>query len=302
MAKALINEYSLFPKREKHLNRGEEETLKRGTLVFPIQYYLSNTVDARYDLPVHWHKEFELIHVISGEYHILVGHKVEALHKDDLCIIPGKILHGDAEQKSIALFESVVFNPDMIRIHGYVSDDFINSVISGNLDLENVISAKNTAILNFAEQLFETFKNADEGYELRIPALILLIFSEIKKQHLYSQKKILSEKKQKQTEQFESVLNYIKENYNENISLESLAEIAGLSPKYFCRLFREVTCRSPIEYLNWFRVNMACDKLRNSGAKLADIATDCGFNDLSYFIKTFKHYKGITPLKYRNIE
>ena len=47
---------------------------------------------------------------------------------------------------------------------------------------------------------------------------------------------------------------------------------------------------------------MACDKLRGSDRKLSDIAADCGFNDLSYFIKTFRNYKGVTPLKYRNTE
>ncbi|MBQ3686678.1 MAG: helix-turn-helix transcriptional regulator, partial [Treponema sp.] len=121
-------------------------------------------------------------------------------------------------------------------------------------------------------------------------------------QQLYRRKKVLSEKKERQAQQFETVLNYIKEHYQEQIGLETLASIVGLSPKYFCRLFREVTGRSPIEYLNWFRINMACGKLRGSGRKLADIASDCGFNDLSYFIKTFRNYKGVTPLKYRNID
>ena len=141
-----------------------------------------------------------------------------------------------------------------------------------------------------------------EGYELRIPALILFLFSELKRQHLYRRKKVLSEKKARQTQQFETVLNYIKEHYREQIGLETLASIVSLSPKYFCRLFREVTGRAPIEYLNWFRINMACDRLRGSDRKLADIASDCGFNDLSYFIKTFRNYKGVTPLKYRNID
>ncbi len=302
MADVTVNEYSKLSRRERTLKSGDEEILKRGSLVFPIQYYLSNTVDSGYDLPVHWHKDFELIHVISGVYHILVGHQNYALKKDDLCIIPGKILHGDAEQKSIALFESVVFDPDMIRIHSYVSDDFISAITSGELELNSIIPSSNKDILKITDLLFQTFKDKGEGFELRIPALILLFFSELKRQRLYRQKKLVSEKKARQTQQFETVLNYIKENYSEQIGLEDLSSIVGLSPKYFCRLFREVTERSPIEYLNWFRINMACDKLRGSDQKLSDIAFDCGFNDLSYFIKTFRNYKGVTPLKYRNIE
>ena len=302
MANVTVNEYSRLSRSMRTLKSGDEETLKRGSLVFPIQYYLSNTVDPYYDLPVHWHKEFELIHIISGVYHVLVGHQVFALQKDDLCLIPGKILHGDAEQKSIALFESIVFDLDMIRIHSYESDDFISAAGSGELELDYILPAGNKEILFIADRLFQSFKDMGEGYELRIPALILLLFSELKRQQLYRRKKVLSEKKARQTQQFETVLNYIKEHYQEQIGLETLASIVSLSPKYFCRLFREVTGRSPIEYLNWFRINMACDKLRGSDRKLTDIAFACGFNDLSYFIKTFRNYKGVTPLKYRNID
>mgnify|MGYP002621503396 CR=1 FL=1 len=302
MAKVQVNEYSSLSRSKRTLKNGDEETLKRGSLVFPIQYYLSNTVDPFYDLPVHWHKEFELIHVISGTYHILVGHENFALQKDDLCIIPGKVLHGDAEQKSIALFESIVFDLDMIRIHSYESDDFISAAAGGELELNNILPASNKEILTIANQLFQSFKDMREGYELRIPALILLLFSELKRQQLYTRKQIFSEKRMRQSQQFDAVLNYIKENYCMQVGLDDLASIIGLSPKYFCRIFREVTGRSPIEYLNWFRINMACDKLRGSDRKLSDIAADCGFNDLSYFIKTFRNYKGVTPLKYRNTE
>ena len=302
MAMLTVNEYSKLPKAARLLRSGDEETLKRGTPVFPIQYYLSNTADPSYDLPVHWHKDFEIIHVISGSYSILFGNDTYELKKDDLCIIPGTVLHGDAGKKSIALFESVVFDPEMIRIRSYVSDDFINASLSGELELAHVIPAGTPEISDIAKAFFRSFKDMSEGFELRVPALILLLFSELKRQRLYSRKKTVSEKKARQAQQFESVMNYIKENYGKQIGLEQLASVVGLSPKYFCRLFRDFTQRSPIEYLNWFRINMACDKLRNSSLKLSEIAFECGFNDLSYFIKTFRSFKGVTPLKYRNID
>ena len=85
-----------------------------------------------------------------------------------------------------------------------------------------------------------------------------------------------------------------------NITLEELADAAGFSPKYFCRVFREMTNRAPVEYLNWFRINRSCAMIRETDEKLQDIAVKCGFNDFSYFIKIFHRYKNMTPLKYRN--
>ena len=75
-----------------------------------------------------------------------------------------------------------------------------------------------------------------------------------------------------------------------------------MTPKYFCRFFLEMTHRTPIDYLNYQRIEHACYQLVTTDASITDIAYSCGFNDLSYFIKTFKKYKGITPGKYASQE
>ncbi|MCR5763760.1 MAG: AraC family transcriptional regulator [Treponema sp.] len=301
MTKVLINEYSEHPLPEKGLP-GSQEKIQRGTVIFPIQYYLNNTVDPRYDLPVMWHTEFELIHVLSGTYNIFVKDHEISLSKDDMCFIPSKVMHGDAGKKGQALYESVVFDIDMIRLHSYYTDDFISAILNDSVILEYFISHENKKILTIILNIFEAMKLQVEGYEFSVTANLMLLFGEIKRQHLYVQKKNLSANKIRQSEQLESVMSLIRHNYDQNLTLEKMADTAGLSPKYFCRLFKDSTDRSPVEYLNWFRINMACSALRDTKKKLSDIAYDCGFNDFSYFIKTFKRYKGMTPLKYRNFD
>ena len=65
---------------------------------------------------------------------------------------------------------------------------------------------------------------------------------------------------------------------------------------------KEMTRKSPVEYLNTYRVEKAARKLITSDISVTDVAFACGFNDLSYFIKTFKAYKGVTPAKFRRGE
>ena len=60
-----------------------------------------------------------------------------------------------------------------------------------------------------------------------------------------------------------------------------------------------MTSKKPMEYLNSYRVEKAAAKLLTSDASITDIAYSCGFNDLSYFIKTFKSLKGVTPARFR---
>ena len=301
MTKVLINQYSAVPNRTSR-KQNEQEKFQRGTVLFPLQYYLNNTVDPKYDLPVHWHTEFELLHVISGTYNVFVKDRNIRLAKDDLCFIPGKILHGDAGDKGQALYESLVFDIELVRQHGYLPDDFISAVVSGNVILHDFLPHDNKELSVLAQKLFETVKNSAEGYELEASGYLLIFLGELKRQHLYIEKKIIPTNKRRQSEQLDAVLNLIRKKYAEELTLEQMADAAGLSPKYFCRVFREATERSPVEYLNWFRINRSCTMLRETREKLSVIASACGFNDFSYFIKMFKRYKGMTPLKYRNFE
>jgi AraC-like DNA-binding protein len=60
-----------------------------------------------------------------------------------------------------------------------------------------------------------------------------------------------------------------------------------------------MTQKSPMAYLNNYRIERAAGKLMSTDLTVTDIAYGCGFNDLSYFIKTFKLIKGISPNKFR---
>ena len=94
------------------------------------------------------------------------------------------------------------------------------------------------------------------------------------------------------------VLAYISENYASNISLDCLAKIAGMNPKYFCQYFRSMTDRTPINYLNYYRIECACEMLAKQNVSIKQVAVSCGFNDESYFIKMFQKYKGTTPKRF----
>ena len=74
-----------------------------------------------------------------------------------------------------------------------------------------------------------------------------------------------------------------------------------MSPKYLGSFFKNMTGKTPIEYLNEYRIEKASHMLKYTDMQVTDIAYSCGFSDLSYFIKTFKNIKGITPGKFRNI-
>ena len=106
--------------------------------------------------------------------------------------------------------------------------------------------------------------------------------------------------KDKNLIKLKKAIEYMRENYRSQISLEELSIAVDVSPKYFCVIFKGMTGMTAFEYLNAYRIEKASKALISTDMGITEIAFSCGFNDLSYFIKTFKKYKNTTPKLFRN--
>ena len=100
-------------------------------------------------------------------------------------------------------------------------------------------------------------------------------------------------------ERLNKITAYILDNYAQPISLEEIANEAYLSPSAFCRFFKKRTRKSFVEYLNEFRISMACKMLVESKEPVAHICYKAGFNNLANFNRQFKKVMGVTPTGYR---
>lgn len=90
------------------------ESSTRGTFDFPIELYYVDKMHPRYEMPFHWHMEFELMLVLSGEFSLLIDGRSYLLHKGDAAIISAGAVHGGTP--SDCVYECVVF--DMNRFLG----------------------------------------------------------------------------------------------------------------------------------------------------------------------------------------
>ncbi|WP_027003817.1 helix-turn-helix domain-containing protein [Hugenholtzia roseola] len=101
------------------------------------------------------------------------------------------------------------------------------------------------------------------------------------------------------TEAIEKVLQYIRQNIHEPISVEQLSQIACMSQAAFFRAFKEYLNMSPIDYINRERVNFAKQQLIDFSKSVTDICYELGYNHMTYFIRVFKKYEGITPKQFQ---
>jgi AraC-like DNA-binding protein len=97
------------------------------------------------------------------------------------------------------------------------------------------------------------------------------------------------------------LLEYIEQNYTEDVSLSVLSEKFELSESYIARLFRENLSLRPSEYVNNIRIAVATSLLTETNMSVSEIAEACGFSDVYYFSKTFKKIVGVSPSKTRSV-
>ena len=98
-----------------------------------------------------------------------------------------------------------------------------------------------------------------------------------------------------------NVIGYIEQNYASLITLDMMSKIAYMSPTYFCHYFRKETGKSPLAFINEYRIQKAAQLLSETDLQISQIAQSVGFDNFSYFIRKFREYKSITPKEYRNI-
>jgi AraC-like DNA-binding protein len=101
------------------------------------------------------------------------------------------------------------------------------------------------------------------------------------------------------SDKISDVFDYIKDNFNHDISLIEIAKIAHLTPTSFCRMFKTKTKKSFVEYLNEIRVSNACKLLLETEMGISEIAYACGYKTASNFNQLFKKLTGTTPKEYR---
>ena len=106
-----------------------------------------------------------------------------------------------------------------------------------------------------------------------------------------------STRRRKNLERLNTVLQFIKANYPQNISNGELAELVHLSSDRFNHLFRESVGVAPLHYINEVRLKKAMNLLKNGGYTAAQVADAVGFSDYNNFGRLFRRYYGCTPLE-----
>lgn len=277
------------------------ELKQRGTEDFPIEIYCIDKDDLRYEMVSHWHSEIEILRVLKGCLEVKLNSNTYKAQAGDIVFVNPSVVHGALPYD--CAYECVDFDINYLSVMCDGCRYFFDGVANGEYVITEHITNGEEAVKKAANSVFEAMKNKSSGYKFKVIGALYELFGEIVEGHKYSHISGEVYVPDKNVMKLKKVLKFMRENYDKQITLNDMAASASMSPKYFCYFFKEMTRHTPVEYLNFYRIEKASRMLLNTDISVTEIAFLCGFNDLSYFIKTFKgHKNGITPAKYRKVE
>ena len=102
-------------------------------------------------------------------------------------------------------------------------------------------------------------------------------------------------------DQLKPVLEYIEKHYSEKLTISELAAIFPMNNRYFYDSFKTIMHQTPMEYVNYYRIEQAKLMLSSTNKSILEIGLECGFCDSSHFLKIFKKYNHMTPKEYRKL-
>lgn len=280
-----------------------DETGLHGKPEFPIAVYHADVTNNF--VSWHWHEELELGFVVEGSVLMECGNNRYTLNKGDIYFLNSNTLHAmfKAVSEQNSVFRSIVVHGSIIggKEDSIYHQKYLLPIISNNDLRELIFSAKDSSYPKISGQL----TNIWNAVNIEVPDYELIVRNELSA--LFQILIHLSEKNMPvcptagivQETRFRDILNFIHTHYTEKITLEDIAAAAFISKSEVLRCFKNITGQSPIGYLKNYRLRNAAYMIQNTSYSINTICELCGFDDHSYFSKSFKELYGSSPREFK---
>lgn len=272
------------------------ESKQRGTLDFPLEYHYLTAEHPRYQMPYHWHEEYEILYVSTGSFVLNLDDEIVTLRAGDVAFVSAGSLHGGIPNN--CTYECVVFDMRLLLKCNEHCKQQVGDILHRRLALQSLFRCDDHVIRHTIPPMFEALRSQCSGWELITLGCLFQFLGECFKYCAYSSINLQEMQDDKRVLQLKTVFEMIENDCAQPLTLEKLSAAVHMTPKYFCRFFKAATHRTPIDYLNFYRIERACYEFAATDKNVTEVGLDVGFSNSSYFIRLFKKLKGSTPGQY----
>ncbi len=254
----------------------------------------------------HFHKECQLVYVLSGSGTRIIGHSIERFEEGDLTFVGPNVPHvwysetkpGEPANEAVSL--ALYINPETICEHlDALTDTFeLRHFFKESERGIRICGEKKALITGMLIQM-----QAQEGRQVGTLASFLQILDQLLDPEELVWLNVpdpISSYANQTSGRVPKLMHFIQQNFKDDITLQQAASVAGLQIHSFCRFFKTLTNRTFSDFLNEVRIGFACKLLQQSDLPVTQIALECGYANISYFNRCFKKINKISPKAYRN--
>ncbi|GMK40984.1 AraC family transcriptional regulator [Paenibacillus sp. CCS19] len=252
-------------------------------------------------LRLHWHEHFELIHIEQGEAAYQISGRTVIARPGDMLFINSGELHAASltNADSPATICTIVFNPSMLSL----KEPYISDIVAPYTTGLSLIANEFRRAEAIYPQLFHTFALlADEfnakrpGFELAVRAYCQLLFTWLSRDYTVTKRSDSEvEMLRVKNDRFKELFTYLEQHDMERVTVEHAAAIVHMSVYHFCRIFKQITGQTFIQFMNLNRINKAERLLLQTSMSITEIAAEVGCRSINSFSKLFRQIKGISP-------
>lgn len=247
----------------------------------------------------HYHTEIELVFVNGGSGKRQIGSHISYYTEGDLILIGSNLPHcGFTNEETGNKNETVIqMKPD------FLGNGFFD--ISEMTNIRNLFSQAKAGIAFHGE----TKKNIGKKIELMEKQSqferLLTMLSILNELELSNEATVLNadgfsmEMQMQDNDRINAVFNYVKDNFHEPITLKEVSELVSMTEPSFCRYFKKITNKTFTKFVNDYRLVHASKLLAEKTISITEICYESGFNNFSYFNKSFKEFTGKSASQYR---
>ncbi len=251
-------------------------------------------------IDLHQAPSWELSYVRTGAGTRLIGDTTEGFRSGEVVLIPPDIPH-------CWYFDSEVTEPDgnisniTVNFQSRVMDE-LESLFPSLGHAMTLVRSRRDAVLFSGEraarliELLESMRPLPSAERVPLFIRLLLIIAEGDGEQIVGRHRTVD----RERERLDRIRVYVICNVRREITLDDAARHVGMNRAAFCTFFKRVTGKTFVNYLNEYRVGLACRHLGRSRMSVSEICYHVGFNDVPYFNRLFKRLKGCTPTAFRD--
>lgn len=277
---------------------------------FPFAAFPYPTLPTRPATP-HSHEFVELVFVAQGHGEHVFSGQAYPISRGDVFIIPPGVEHdyrvrGDAPLEIVnVLFMPAFLAPHLEALaevtpflHFFYVEPFFRRETEFHAHLKLSLGEEQ-AVKERLDRLVEEYSKKPLGYRIAIQGLLAELLVYVSRCYGQTTAAVGTGFHSDENKAIRQVCDFLETHYAEPLHLEQICRMCGMSQTVFTGKFKQLTGRTFTEYRSELRIRASLRLLRESGAKIVDIAQDAGIGDVSHFNRLFKLHMGITPKEYR---